>query len=181
MGWCYISFFDLIFFMKLKIAIDLDGVTIDSIVAWLEQYHPQYTKDDMYKYGVWNIVKCTEKQFFNEFDNLDPRRVKLMGGAYNCIMSIAKKHEVFFLTSKSKKSQKWSEIVLKREGLDHIPIINNWIEGRKKKDYEYDILLDDSPYNIDRRMVMFDSPWNVFEDCERVYSWVGFVQYLNTL
>lgn len=169
------------FFMK--IALDLDGTTFGSITAWLEQYHPQYTRDDMYKYNIWDIVEnCTEEQFFDEFDKLDPRMIKLIDGARESILRIAEKHDVFFLTSKSERAQKWSEIVLKREGLDHIFVINNWTDGKKKNEYKYDLLLDDSPHNVWKKTVIFDAPWNRcrIDDMlhDRVFSWKGFEHYI---
>lgn len=166
----------------MKIALDLDGVTIDTITAWLEQYHPNYTKDDMYKYNIWEIVEgCDKEQFFNEFGRLDPRGINLTDGAYHSILRIAEKHDVFFLTSKSERAQKWTEIVLRREGLGHIFLVNNWLEEKKKEEYDFDILLDDSPYNVSDRMIIFDQPWNRSLKGKRAISWSHFEHIIETL
>lgn len=164
----------------MKLAIDLDGVVLDSIASWLKKYHPNYTNNDIKSWNAWELVKtCNSKeQFFDEFGRQDPKQVKLIDGAKETILRLEREHEIYFLTSKSERGQKWSEKVLKREGLGHIPVINSWLEKKSKNEYNFDILLDDSPLHSEFAVV-FDQPWNkdIHADV-RVHSWKEFEEYV---
>jgi 5'(3')-deoxyribonucleotidase len=167
------------------IAIDLDGVTLDSISSWLEQYHPEYTPEDIQEWNAWRWVDgCdSEAQFFAEFNIQDPNKVKLIDGAREVILCLEKEHTIYFLTSKSKECEEWSRQVLNREGLGHIPLVNSYLERKKKSDYEYDILVDDSPNHshIDR-CIMFTQPWNnSIQTTQRVSTWKEFKEVVDKL
>ena len=164
------------------LAIDLDGVTIDLMSAWLEQYHPTYTKDDIHGWTTWNyILTCKGKeQFFYELTHLNPDKISLELNAANTIKKIiADGHTVFFLTSKLEGSMAWTRKVLEDWDLGDIPIINNHLDGKSKDDYPYDMLLDDCPHHDYSRTIIFAQPWNKDVKNLRVSGWDDFYSRLS--
>lgn len=157
------------------IAIDLDGVTIASIRAWLRQFHPNTSVNEIKSYGAWKYVDGCDsyEQMMDEFDNINPKEVELIEDAFLCIKYLERYHEIFFLTSKREKMERWSKKVLKREKLDKIKFINNWTDGKGKNEYKFDILIDDSPEHANvEGCLLFSQPWNEYLDAKnRVNSW----------
>ena len=170
----------------MKIALDLDGVTFDSIQSWLDRYHPTHSPDEIQDWNAWMwIDECNNKeQFFDEFGRQNPKNIQLIPDAREIILQLEQDgHDLFFLTSKSERGQQWSEKVLYREGLNHIPLINCWIEQKQKTDYNYDVLLDDCPLlKDDGRQILFRQPWNQYKYYEQeVFDWIKFYEIINFL
>jgi len=168
----------------LKLAIDLDGVVLDTIRAWIAEFHPYLTLDDITQWNVWEIskVKCSKKQFYKELNSLNPKKVPLIGAAYIIIKLLAYEgHEVFFLTAKTQSMESWTRKALKIHELDDIPMTISW----EKENFEYDYLLDDSPANYKKvgdRMIIFEQPYNKDVASKfRVKSWEEFYYMIKKL
>lgn len=166
------------------IAIDLDGVLIHTIRAWLKKYHPNYGISDLNSYYVWKHIEgCTEKQFYMELSQLTSEDVEIDERGKEIIDLLRKDgHVIFFLTSKRAHSMEWTCKVLAREGFIDIPLINSHIACKSKDEYEYDVLIDDSPGNVYARTWTFDQPWNG-RHCvnKRIYSFAHIYDEIDKL
>jgi hypothetical protein len=109
----------------------------------------------------------------DEFGMINPDNVELLPGAKETILELEKEHEIYFLTSKRKDMEAWTRVVLQREGLAHIRLVNNMTDNKAKDEYLYDVLIDDNP-NIAhyKKLILFDRPWNRYVKTEtRISSW----------
>ena len=158
----------------MKIAIDIDGVTINLIQMWIDKFHPNLKIEDLSFYNIWELpnMKCTRDQFFREIDELDGYSAIFYKGSIEAIKKLSKIHDVFFLTSKTEKTSRWTSLALERAGLGYIPYFVSW----KKEGYRFDLIIEDSVRNCDkikdREIFLFDQPWNKNNNkYDRVFSW----------
>lgn len=170
----------------MKIAIDLDGTLWNLITPVLEQlseHNLQY--EDIVLYNLWKLLPHSEEEVYSIIENLDWKKINLYPYAYEGIIALEKKHEIYFLTKKNDAMMGWTSKVLKKNNLDHLPLIqvkNSNELFKAHPDYEYDVLIDDSPENIiacqkrGRKVIIFDAPWNRSLSGDRVNNWKEIIQ-----
>lgn len=181
-----------------RIGVDVDGVCYDFISA-LRKYINETTGKPLHEMPD---AKCWD--FFEEQWSIDASQyVKLVtdgvsdgklfwnGDIYpGCLKAISKLkdmgHEIVFITAR------------KFHGIEAIceQATISWIEKNRlpynkiivdndKTGYDLDILIDDSPNQIENHVlhgehaVVFDQPWNTeIKYCDRVYGWDHVVTYV---
>jgi uncharacterized HAD superfamily protein len=180
----------------MKIGIDLDEVVMELIKPFLDFYNKKYKKnhsfEDWISYDfLRDIGEISESSdVFTEFFTTDfYSNAKLIEGAEQAIKEIGKNHDIFFITSRSKKISKQTEEHLKEffPELSFTLIHSGDVFGEAKtkaeicNDLGICFYLEDNPdfclncaeNNIN--VFVFDRPWNKnikdHQNITRVFSW----------
>lgn len=143
----------------MKIAIDLDGVVMKTIEAWISQFHPNLDINEIEDYKVFEHpkVNISEADFRRELENLDYTNVIAESEAILYIHKLVlEDHDVFFLSAKEEAHEKTLEWI-NRWGLANIPVVFS----SQKLEHEFDLLIDDNPiYAGNKNVILFEKPWN---------------------
>ncbi len=149
-----------------KIAIDVDGVVINLIGSWLNQFHPEYMMEDIKDWNAYKFVGISKKQMFQEWDILNPKKIWLYPGAVTIIHNLKSLgYEIFFLTCKDRKLNKGmiehDKWILNYMSLGNFPYIINC----EKWKYAFDIIIEDNPgivnhTDIRHKILLMERPWN---------------------
>lgn len=155
--------------MKMKLAIDLDGVIMNSIGKWVEKFHPELSYHGLLSWNFYNYAQITYVQFIEELSKLSIHEIKPIFNAPKHIRNlIDDQHECFILTAREEllreQAQKW----LKIYNLDDLKIIYDV----NKLSHDFDYLIDDNPCYMHPRIIQFKQPWNLTAECyQSVNTW----------
>ena len=155
----------------MKIAIDLDGVIMNSVEAYLEYWHPRYSIYDFKTHYMLDVLGIGVDQFLKEWHSVPLEKIELIGGER--VLKLLQrfslfsyrnrygKHQIYFLTS----NNGWGCLRichwLRKRGI-WLPIQvsdskQDWVD-------RFDILIDDngelSEWVGKDQLILIDQPWN---------------------
>ena len=185
--------------MKPKIAIDIDGVMLDSMSKLVELYNAQhktnYRLEQLTKWEVWEPLKTTKKEVFELFDQITdkglwPQVNPCDPYAPTVTQKLSKQYEIQLVTARTVESM---NPVLDRlmglgyvfDGAIRVAVQDTTAKAKFAKDFKF--FVDDSPYQsmaiaeAGGTVLLYDQPWNRhIEDTPnlcRVRDWkdVGYV------
>jgi len=152
----------------MRIAIDLDGVVIDTMGAVLRQFHPEYKLEQIKTYWINDsIAGLTKEKAILEFEHINWMELTFIGEkTWDILQELEymneKGHMIYFLTSKTPRMMLWTQKFLKDVKIN-IPIITSL----KKQEYtdQFDILIEDNPSVIEygipiEKLRFIKQPWN---------------------
>jgi len=148
------------------IAIDLDGVVLDTMKALILTHELDLKLEEITEYDFWKLPKMahlSKEQIYRMFETIDPNVVSLYPLVKEGLQYLNKQsHYIYFLTNKTNKMLQWTLEVLKRENLEHIPLETT----QHKHTREFDILIEDRGATFEKccrngkKCVLIDQPWN---------------------
>jgi uncharacterized protein len=162
--------------MKLKIALDVDGVLADVIESWLSynnKIRPTISKSQISEWDFWKNHDINKFDFYNElsicwksWENIPPTENNI-ASATKQLSNIG---TVDIVTARDDSTHDDVKKWLKLHNID----FNNYVgvlEGVEKSKLDYDIFIDDSPLNAksmleqEKSVILYSQPWNLsFED-----------------
>jgi 5'(3')-deoxyribonucleotidase len=162
--------------MKLKIALDVDGVLADVIESWLSynnKMRPTIYKSQISEWDFWKNHDIDKFDFYNElsicwksWENIPPTE-KNIGSTTKQLSNIG---TVDIVTARDDSTHDDVKNWLKLHNVD----FNNYVgvlEGVEKSKLDYDVFIDDSPLNAKsmlekgKSVILYSQPWNLsFED-----------------
>lgn len=157
----------------LRVALDVDGVLADVMLAWLEYTNPgrlaPLSKHDMDNWDFWRRHGIKRRDFYAQLDSCwdewrsVPPTENDLSRATAVLSRLADTVDIVTARSQATNSHV-------RAWLDHHNITyDKYVQvaaGRMKADLEYDVFIDDSPINAEafvakeKRVVLYDQPWN---------------------
>ena len=182
----------------MKIAIDLDDVTIDFVNDLLSFYNQKsgksIRKEDVKTYNFWDVWGGTREEaveIVNDFHDSDHfHKLKPVSEAIESIRELSKEHEIFFITARpihqKEKTEKWIKKHLSETSINLIFTgkFHNPEKSKSKaevcKELEIKLILEDSWNNAKEcldlgiKVILFTQPWNLsFNDSRmrRVNVW----------
>ncbi len=189
----------------MRIGIDLDDVVFEFVVNLLKHYEEEYGKKINYEevknyhfYDVFNISKKEfEDLFFSYFNKEKFENLELCELAYTSIDKLSKGHEIFFITSRSRKEGTLESL---NKHFNHIdfelyfssnPYIGN--QGKTKgeicNELKIDFMIEDSKEHAEIcaehgiKTFLLDKPWNrhcqEHENIIKVNNWDEVLNRIN--
>jgi len=156
----------------MKIALDVDGVLADIMFVWLEQYNKAHkktlTKDDIEQWDFWKELGYNKYRFYEDLSNCWSRWIEVPPMEQDIASAVEKLHSVGIVdivTARDEASTQYVKQWLLHNGIKY----NDYIgvpSGRDKAGLEYNVFIDDSPYNVVRiaskgkNALLYDQPWN---------------------
>jgi uncharacterized HAD superfamily protein len=168
----------------MKIAIDIDDVLADFMVALIEfhnkTYKTKFKKNDFFSYNLWEVWGGTRKEaaekIFKFHKTSIYRNIKPITGSVEAIKKLRRSNELYVITSRHsdviENTKKWIDKYFPDLFLKIY--FSNSFYGRSKKlkksdicrQLKADMLIEDSfEYAIDclrpnRKIILFRRPWN---------------------
>lgn len=193
----------------MKIALDLDEVTVDFLDHFLIFYHKKtgnlFEKKNITSYDWWSHLSMTKDELtnlINEFHLNHGDEIPAVNNAIASINKLIDNHEITIITSRpvifKERTESWIEKHLGNIPLDvyfssdfaqHIGKVGK-TKSELCKDLGVSIILEDSgEYALDcakngTKAILFDKPWNEnFEhkNIIRVNNWVEALGAINNL
>jgi len=185
---------------KLEIAVDVDGVLIDTMITFCNIYNDVYDGSEGFKRktvedvtswqfnhewglpdeGLWNIFDLVSQQLLF-VPIIDPLASKIM-------RKLRKKYIVDVVTAREEDDRDvlvrklWKHRIIEGVNYDCLHIVDRH-DFTAKLSMNYNIYIDDSPNLVeeikkhkDKLLLLYDQPWNQHCDCSsnniiRVKSW----------
>ena len=154
---------------RLKIGVDIDGVLVDFVSAFLKEAQQVLGREITGKHVTWEfedslditkeeVKKVWKKiQATNNWFLLYPHPLPNISRA---LTSLVLEHEVYFITSRATTAgytpQEQSQIYLQGLGVDFPTVIANVDKGELAAALKLDVFIDDNVENVKR--VMLKSP-----------------------
>jgi len=162
--------------MRLKIALDVDGVLADVIKSWLSynnKIRPIISKSQISEWDFWKNHDINKFDFYNElsicwksWENIPPTENNI-ASATKQLSNIG---TVDIVTARDDSTHDDVKKWLRLHNID----FNNYVgvlEGIEKSKLDYDVFIDDSPLNAKsileqgKSVILYSQPWNLsFED-----------------
>lgn len=195
----------------MKIGIDLDEVVNEFVKIFLK-YHNKKNKThhkfkEMTNPLFWNHLGMSSEQFFEEFKNFEKvhkiEEYPLIKDCKSSIQKLAKKNEIYFITSRKKEKKEETLRFLKKHfGKINFELIiaSNRVNDNKgltkaqicsKKGIK--IMIDDGPFMAEEcakegiLVLLFDNPWNKnklekeYKNITRVQNWKQIFKFVETM
>ena len=159
--------------MTLRIAVDLDGVLADTMVAFCKilnnRHSTQFTVDSFGRWNAWEIAHITKDEFFRTFDEawFDWKTIPTIEeNIGERVRRIRKFGRVDVVTGRSEKTVQPAKAWLKQYQVPYDSFVRtNGTEAKAKR--SYDVFIEDSPElmsllasNLDRCGILYTQPWN---------------------
>lgn len=176
-----------------KIALDIDGVLLDSINRFCEifnlKYDSAYKEEDITDWEFFNDWNITEKEFYEIFYEIyqDTNLSLIDVDAPKYLRVLNKKYDIDIVTASSAQSSVFLLKNLNVVGIKKDIHYKNLINVSPKPydiklQYDYDIYIDDNPNLVksikflgQKILLLFDQPWNRITHSNtnifRVNSW----------
>jgi hypothetical protein len=167
----------------MQIALDLDGVVMNSIQALIDTFKLDITHSQITCYNFEEIERLhlTKKNVVEMFEDLDWTKVELYPNTIVGIgLLLSKHHDLYFLTNKTPKMLTWTKKVLKLYHLDKFSMIVD----AKKHEHAFNILVEDKGETaqicakFNKKCVLIDRPWNRGYDFPRYKDLLDFAQHI---
>ena len=158
--------------IKLKVALDVDGVLADVIASWLvhnNKIRRQLTRDDITDWDFWKKFQIDRFLFYAElskcwidWDVIPPTEQNLSYTTEN-LTSIAR---VDIVTAREKSTDRHVQDWLKHHDISFDNYVSV-IDGPMKAELDYDVFIDDSPLNAQsflqngKTVLLYTQPWNL--------------------
>ena len=156
----------------MRIALDVDGVLADVIVAWLNFYRDR-TGTRLSKHGItdwdfWKGLGIDQYAFYGElarcwrdWTRIPPTEDGLSGS----VEMLSGAGRVDIVTAREPHTDGFVKDWLRHHGITYDRYVSV-ISGPMKADLDYDVYIDDSPLNASRivrngkRILLYSQPWN---------------------
>ena len=173
----------------LKIAVDLDGVLAEAMIAWCELYNKRYGQsislEDIRAWNVWKIVKIPHDAFFRILDDAWAQWERIPATEENVGEQVKLLREcgtVDVVTGRSAQTVASAKKWLKANSIPYDRFVRTESTLAKIR-LDYDVFVDDSPTLMQliasRSMalgILYTRPWNrdaqVPTVARRVAKWV---------
>lgn len=191
----------------MKIAIDIDEVLADTLRAFIkkynQKYHTKFKRENFYTYNWWEVLDITKEEcgkiLVNFIDAGFTGNLNVVRGSKQGIKALAKKHELFLVTSRAenikKITAKWINKNFKVNFKDIIYTRDTIFSKEKESKFEIchrikaDVLIEDWVDHANDcainglKVLLFDCPWNrgikLLPKMRRVKSWNDILTILN--
>ena len=158
---------------ELKIAVDLDGVLAEAMIAWCELYNKRYSQsmslEEIRAWNVWKIVKITRDAFFRilddawlEWEKIPPTEE----GVGEQVRLLHELGEVDVVTGRSPRTVPSAKEWLKAHGVPYDRFVRTE-SNLAKINLNYDVFVDDSPELMELIAsrstalgILYTRPWN---------------------
>lgn len=189
----------------MKIGIDIDEVLVEFIKGYLSfynsKYHSNFKFEDVITYNLWEVLPISREQVFElqeEFYNSDSfDEIKLISGAKEGIIEIAKSNQVFVITSRPRSMKAKTDEFFKKNFKDlkldvsysgDVQNLNGKAKAEICKNLNLDLFIEDhvkpalecAEQGI--KVFLFDKPWNQkisHENIIRVKNWEEILKKIN--
>lgn len=174
------------------IAVDVDGVIIDTISEILRRYNHDYndhlTCVEILEWDVSKFVKpVCGKEIFSYFEVPDVYRSALpIENAHIGICALrAMNHRVIFVTTAAPGTYGVKQGILTERG--YLQDGKDYIECADKSLIRADVLVDDGIHNLRAfrgEHIIFDQPWNTNDSISgawRAHSWLQVVRIIEAI
>lgn len=158
----------------MRIALDVDGVLADVMLAWLEKTNPgrlvPITVGDMNGWDFWTRFDIKSSDFYGELDacwedweSIPPTESDLAGA----VTLLGGLGEVDIVTARSEHTNPFVKLWLDRQQIHYERYVSVHAGTMKANLDDYDVFIDDSPINAEaflrhhRRMILYTQPWNM--------------------
>lgn len=175
---------------KLKFGIDIDGTvtTPDAIVPFLNKdFGLSITLDDIKDYDLSLLVECSKEEFakwWGKNEALVYKHSPLVKDARETLLHWAKKHELYFISARSKHLVKETEAWFRQYSIPfhHIELIGSHDKVETIKERKLELFFEDKVDNAiaiheqcQIPVVLFDTPYNqhpIPDGVIRVTNWM---------
>ena len=162
--------------MKLRIALDVDGVLADVIASWItynNKIRPKILKSQIFEWDFWKNHDINKFDFYKEL-SICWRSWKDIPPTENNIADattqLSDRGTVDIVTARDESTHDDVKNWLKLHKIKFKSYVGV-MEGIEKSKLDYDVFIDDSPLNaqsmIDqgKSVILYSQPWNAsFED-----------------
>jgi uncharacterized HAD superfamily protein len=157
----------------LRIAVDLDGVLAEAMIAWCELYNKRYGQslslEDIRAWDVWKIVKIPHAAFFRilddawlEWEKIPPTEEDV-GGQVQLLQELG---TVDLVTGRSPRTVPYAKQWLKAHSVPYDTFVRTDSTLAKIR-LDYDVFVDDSPRLMELIAsrstalgIVYTRPWN---------------------
>ena len=157
----------------LKIAVDLDGVLAEAMIAWCELYNKRYGQsislEDIRAWNVWKIVKIPHDAFFRILDDAWLEWEKIPPTEEGVGEQVRLLHEfgkVDVVTGRSPRTVPSAKEWLKAHRVPYDRFVRTE-SNLAKINLNYDVFVDDSPELMELIAsrstalgILYTRPWN---------------------
>lgn len=158
---------------ELKIAVDLDGVLAEAMIAWCELYNKRYGQsmslEDIRAWDVWKIVKIPRDAFFRILDDAWLEWEKIPPTEEGVRDQVRLLHElgtVDVVTGRSPRTVPYAKEWLKAHSVPYDRFVRT-DSTLAKIHLNYDVFVDDSPTLMELIAskstalgILYTRPWN---------------------
>jgi 5'(3')-deoxyribonucleotidase len=157
--------------IKLKIALDVDGVLADVIESWLNysnQIRSPISKEEITSWDFWKKFSINRYDFYKEltlcwknWKTLPPTETNLAQVTQN----LSEFGQVDIVTARELSTDNFVKDWLEFHGVVYENYVSV-IDGTMKADLDYDLFIDDSPLNAEKfleqkkNFLLYSQPWN---------------------
>ena len=174
----------------MRIAVDCDGVLLDTVSHFLKHFYPNYRKEQIFQWNMHKILGITREEFMLKFKILNKYLSDFEHGAERCFNHLSCYHELDIVTVNPEEKRSQLEDKFKNLNYRDLILIDP-ADFKGKHILDYPIFIDDHPafpnsikrYK-DKRLLLFDQPWNrdvncaLFGNVERVDNWEHIIKKL---
>jgi uncharacterized HAD superfamily protein len=191
----------------MKIAIDLDEVTVDLLKEVNEYYNNKHDTDfklsDFHNYDWWEIwgipLDDAVNEFYSFMESPESRKIQPIYGAIESIEKLRSQNDVVIITARQNEIKEmtleWVQEYI--PGLEKHTYFTNHLSRISKHvkkseialELNVDLLIDDQLRNAydcaenGIKVLLYNQPWNqnlqLNKNITRVYSWKNALQMLN--
>jgi len=173
---------------ELRIAVDLDGVLAEAMIAWCELYNKRYGQsmslEDIRAWDVWKIFKIPRDAFFRILDDAWLEWEKIPPTEEGVRDQVGLLHElgtVDVVTGRSPRTVPYAKEWLKAHSVPYHRFVRT-DSTLAKIHLNYDVFVDDSPTLMELIAskstalgILYTRPWNhdvsMPSVIRRAYSW----------
>ncbi len=180
--------------MKMKIAIDIDGVLLDIMITYLKifnnKYNTKYEKKDVTNWEFFKEWEVSEEEAFDIFYRIyqDSMLVPFIDNdAPEVMRKLRNYYDVFIVSA---RTPEYENSIIKKLNFHNIKkgvhyedlILLHHKPNDIKLSLDFDIYVDDNPNLVEpikrivrKKLLLFDQPWNqdvaVYENVKRIFNW----------
>jgi|SRR5579883_1478870 len=181
--------------MKLKIALDVDGVLADVIESWLSynnKKRPVISKSEISEWDFWKNYDIDKFDFYTELSTCWRSWKDIPPTESNIGLTTTRLSNlgtVDIVTARDESTHNDVKKWLKLHKVDFKNYVGV-LEGVEKSKLNYDVFIDDSPLNAKsmlengKSVILYSQPWNLsFEDkrATRIYELKDAVPIINKM
>jgi len=167
----------------MNIGIDIDEVIVEFVRGYLDFYNLRHNKkikfEDVFSYNLWEVLGVPREYAFRLADEFYKtnlfENIRLVNGAKESICNLAKKHQIFIITSRPPHIKKETESFIKKHFQDiNLNVVysgdmhaaNGKTKSQICKERGISLFLEDNgKYAVECakngiKVFLFDKPWN---------------------